>query len=112
MTERISGPKSGYYIASYACPMGELLQQYMGMARISTTRPRSYWANDQRAGADSGDEFCDGALFESAEAALTYAEQLALNEIARRESGTMPSGSGERSCVSKLPRGAPGSERQ
>ena len=95
-SERISGPKGGYYIASYACPMGELGQQYMGMARISTTKPRSYWANGQGAGSVSGDEFCDGALFDSAEAALTYAEQLALNEIARRESGAMPSGDRER----------------
>jgi hypothetical protein len=95
-SERISGPKGGYYIASYACPMGELGRQYMGMARISTTKPRSYWANGQGAESVSGDEFCDGALFDSAEAAMTYAEQLALNEIARRESGTMPSGDRER----------------
>ena len=43
MIERILGPISGYYIASYACEMGELGEQYLGFAKLCRVRPQDYW---------------------------------------------------------------------
>ena len=41
--ERISGPVNGFYIATYACPVGEFGTQYLGHARICSVQPRSFW---------------------------------------------------------------------
>ncbi|HVZ44932.1 MAG TPA: hypothetical protein VHA82_14065 [Ramlibacter sp.] len=42
--ERIIGPMRGFYIASYACPMGELGNIFLGHSRVfDSTKPRSFW---------------------------------------------------------------------
>ena len=43
MVERISGPLQGYYVAAYACEMGELGSKYIGYYKIFRDKPRSYW---------------------------------------------------------------------
>ena len=43
MVERILGPIRGYYIASYACEMGELGEHYLGFAKVCLSRPEDYW---------------------------------------------------------------------
>jgi hypothetical protein len=40
MVERVVGPIGGYYIASYACAMGELGRQFLGFARVCVTKPQ------------------------------------------------------------------------
>jgi hypothetical protein len=42
MFERVVGPFNGYFIASYACPVGELGDQYLGYAKVCRRRPSSY----------------------------------------------------------------------
>jgi hypothetical protein len=41
--ERVHGPVKGYYIATFACPMGDKGAEYIGYARACLTRPRSFW---------------------------------------------------------------------
>ena len=43
MMQRISGPIHGYYIAAYACAMGNLENENLGYFKISLTPPGSYW---------------------------------------------------------------------
>lgn len=79
MFERITGPFHGYHIVVYACPMGELGNDYLGQFRISVRRPESF-----------GDSAClrHGCCEETsptAAMALGAAEVRALREI-----GTMP----------------------
>jgi len=46
MVERISGPFQGYYVAAYACEMGELGCQYIGYYKVFRKKPLSYWEGD------------------------------------------------------------------
>lgn len=79
MNERVTGPFGGYYVVSYACPTGEFGREHMGMAKVCSMRPRSYFATGL------GPEVCRelpiGAPMSSVEAALQSAEQLARDEI-------------------------------
>lgn len=76
MLERITGPFQGYYIAAYACPMGELGAEYLGEYRISQTRPTSFCeAESLRQG------HCDEVLATAA-MALSAAESCAMQQIA------------------------------
>jgi hypothetical protein len=43
MSEHLHGPHGGMYIATYACPVGELGDAYIGYARLCAARPRSFW---------------------------------------------------------------------
>ena len=43
MIERVVGPFKGYYIASYACEMGELGERYLGFAKLCRVKPDDYW---------------------------------------------------------------------
>jgi hypothetical protein len=42
-TERISGPLQGLHVATYACPVGEYGERFIGYARLCRSRPRSFW---------------------------------------------------------------------
>jgi hypothetical protein len=43
MPEKISEQIDGYYIATYACPVGHFGQQYLAHARVFPIRPRGFW---------------------------------------------------------------------
>jgi hypothetical protein len=43
VAERISGQREGYYVATYACPVGEFGEEYVGYGRLFRTRPDSFW---------------------------------------------------------------------
>jgi hypothetical protein len=75
MFERILGPIRGYYIASYACEMGELGERYLGFAKLCRDRPEDYW----RASACA--KFSCEELAESPEGALESAERRARMHI-------------------------------
>lgn len=34
MSEKVLGPVRGYFIGTYACPMGDKGDEYLGLARI------------------------------------------------------------------------------
>ena len=76
MVERIVGPIKGYYIASYACAMGELGRQYLGFAKLCADRPTDYWK------AEACAEFTTSELLDSPETALEHAEGQAKVQIA------------------------------
>ena len=76
MVERVVGPFQGYYIASYACAMGELGRQYLGFARVCAAKPKDYWK------AKACAEVSTSELLDSAETALERAESQAKTEIA------------------------------
>jgi hypothetical protein len=76
MIERVVGPIKGYYIASYACAMGELGNQYMGFAKVCADRPEDYWQ------ARACCKFSAEGLVPSASEALERAEELAMLQIA------------------------------
>ncbi len=44
--ERSSGPFKGYFIAVYACAMGELGREYVGYYKVCRTKPVDYWEAD------------------------------------------------------------------
>ncbi len=75
MTERIVGPISGYYIASYACAMGDLGRQFMGFAKLCTLQPKDFWD------AKSFAEFTTSELLDTEDGALENAERRALMRI-------------------------------
>ena len=77
MVERVVGPVGGYYIASYACAMGELGRQFLGFARVCATKPQDYWK------AQAFAECSTTELRESAEPALECAEREARSHIAK-----------------------------
>jgi hypothetical protein len=76
MIERVVGPIKGYYIASYACEMGELGRQYLGFAKICVVKPEDYWQ------AKACAKFSADEIVHSAEHALESAEQRARMQIA------------------------------
>ena len=76
MVERIVGPIRGYYIASYACVMGDLGEHYLGFAKVCERRPEDYWV------ADACCKFSSAELASNAEDALENAEFQARMQIA------------------------------
>jgi hypothetical protein len=76
MIERVVGPIKGYYIASYACEMGELGAQYLGFAKLCLAKPADYW--QARACA----KFSCEELSDCPEAALDSVERRARMQIA------------------------------
>ena len=76
MIERVVGPIKGYYIASYACEMGDLGESYLGFAKLCVTKPEDYW--QARACA----KFSCDELSKRAEEALESAERRARMQIA------------------------------
>lgn len=79
MLERITGPIQGYYIAAYACAMGELQSECLGYFKICVGAPNSYWE------ADCLFKDCTEAPVNNPHAALREAE-----DAARRTIGTLP----------------------
>ena len=41
--ERVTGPVNGYYIVTYACPVGEHGDMYVGYGRVCAAKPASFW---------------------------------------------------------------------
>jgi hypothetical protein len=76
MIERVLGPIQGYYIASYACEMGELGDQYLGFAKLCRTKPEDYWQ------ASACAKFSCEELADTAQHALESAERRARTQIA------------------------------
>ena len=77
MIERITGPFHGYHIAAYACPMGDLGQEYIGHFKISEVRPESFW---ETGGQHQG---CCVELSATSDNALCAAELCAMEEVDR-----------------------------
>ncbi len=46
MQERVIGPINGYFVAVYACEMGELGERYLGFYKICRGQPSSYWESE------------------------------------------------------------------
>ena len=80
MMERVVGPIKGYYIASYACEMGEMGERYLGFAKVCTAKPEDYWQ------AEACCKFSAEELVDSPESALESAEGRAKMQIANMES--------------------------
>jgi hypothetical protein len=76
MIERVVGPIKGYYIASYACEMGELGDRYLGFAKVCKAVPKDYWE------AQACCKFSADEVLDSAERALASAETRAKMQIA------------------------------
>jgi hypothetical protein len=81
MVERVIGPVGGYYIASYACAMGELGRQFLGFAKVCAAKPQDYWK------AQAFAECTTTELLDSAETALDSAEREARSHIAQLKPG-------------------------
>jgi hypothetical protein len=75
--EEISGPVSGFYIATYACSVGELGSEYLGYARVFRFRPRSFWDGQ------AVFEWVAVRISDSASAAHSMAHEAASEYIAR-----------------------------
>lgn len=73
---RVTGPFEGFYIASYACPMGNLGAEFTGHYKVCAFEPESYWDATSSMVA-ACDETAPTAL-----AAMHLAEALALQRIA------------------------------
>jgi hypothetical protein len=74
--ERVVVPIMGYYIASYACEMGEMGERYLGYAKICAARPEDYWE------AKACAKLTADELLDSPESALDSAELRAKMQIA------------------------------
>jgi hypothetical protein len=46
MYEQVTGPFNGYFVAAYACEIGELGEQYLGFYKICAIEPASYWESE------------------------------------------------------------------
>lgn len=67
MIERVAGPVNGYFVAAYACPVGELGDHYVAYYKLFKDPPESFWDENFLA------QGVDSALHESAEEALDSA---------------------------------------
>lgn len=93
----ISGPLHGLFVASYACPVGELGERFVGYYRVYAREPHCY--------CDAGawlDGVADGS-FASPDAALRQAFAAAEGNIDRRPYGA-PYAAPQEACCSCLPR--------
>jgi hypothetical protein len=79
MIERVVGPFEGYYIASYACEMGELGDRFLGFAKLCRVKPQDYWQ------ASACAKFSCEELADTAERALASAESRARMQIGNLE---------------------------
>lgn len=43
MVETVQGPVRGYYIAAYACPVGEYGQEFVGYYKIFAGQPQGFF---------------------------------------------------------------------
>jgi hypothetical protein len=43
MVETVQGPVRGYYVAAYACPVGEYGREYVGYYKIFGERPQGFF---------------------------------------------------------------------
>lgn len=77
MFERIEKEYLGFFVALYACEMGELGDVYLGHYKIFTARPTDFWVPGHIA-ADIA-----GRLSASADEALADARELAMQHIRR-----------------------------
>jgi hypothetical protein len=73
--ERISGPHHGFYLASYAAETGVPGGGWLGYAKVCRRRPESYWD------ANCVVKLCGEGLHESADHAITEAEQRAIEQL-------------------------------
>jgi hypothetical protein len=76
MNERVVGPIQGYYIATYACEMGELGDRFLGFAKLCRSKPPDYWL------ASACAKFSAEDVTDSPETAMDRAEQRARMQIA------------------------------
>jgi hypothetical protein len=75
--ERIRGPVNGYYVASYACRVGDLGDEFVGYTKLCSVRPRSFW--------DAEGEITYGnTRFPDEREAMDNSETLALDRVAQR----------------------------
>jgi hypothetical protein len=73
--ERIRGPVNGYYVASYACQVGDMGHEYVGYTKLCSARPASFW--DAQGEVTYGD-----GRFSDARTAMDNSEALALRVCA------------------------------
>ena len=73
---RVTGPFHGYYIASYARPMGTSGERFVGSYKLCQAEPQSFW--------DASGLFAGDCAFDDATgfAAMERAEELAVLRIA------------------------------
>jgi hypothetical protein len=76
MHSRVTGPFNGYYVASYACPMGDAGARFVGSYKLCQVEPLSYW---NASSLFAGDCALDDA---TGFAAMDRAEVLAVLRIA------------------------------
>lgn len=76
MVERVSGPLKGYFVAAYACEMGELGSKYIGYYKICRDEPVSYWEGDCLL------KGCAEEVCETAEQAINSAFRMASDQVA------------------------------
>ena len=76
---RVCGPYKGYFIAVYACEMGELGHEFLGYYKICRSLPECYWE------ADCVLKDCTVQIYGTPEQAMAEAEQAARSQI-----GNMP----------------------
>jgi hypothetical protein len=72
--ERIRGPVQGYFLASYACRVGELGQEFVGYTKLCSKRPRNFWEA-------AGTITFGTTRFHSAPDAMDNSEEIALSSI-------------------------------
>lgn len=84
--DRITGPVDGYFVASYACEMGELGDRYLGFAKVCCCKPASFWLATLCDEPGCCAHLCGGGLFDTPEAAVASAELLARAHIRNRNS--------------------------
>ena len=75
MHERMYGPLSGYFVAAYACEVGEFGRQYVGYFKICGSEPTTYWD------AECLIKGCDQSAHDDPDSALEAALQAALDSI-------------------------------
>ncbi|MEO7548495.1 MAG: hypothetical protein ABIT82_08740 [Ramlibacter sp.] len=72
----MSGPLRGYYVAAYACPVGELGEEYIGYYKLFAGEPESYWESECLL------KGCSDSRASSAEQAVNDAFRSAADEVA------------------------------
>jgi hypothetical protein len=104
MYQSITGPVRGHYIATYACPVGELGDEFVGYFKIFRDLPRCYCTSGQVA------EGSGPVRFRLAEHALEHGKDEAMRTIASFDSSsvlnTTPPGI-DMAAISALPRELP-----
>lgn len=76
MEELVIGPWKGAFIATYACPVGEHGETFIGYYRVYRSRPRGFWeagslSSDSTPRGYSCPTAANSAAFRQAQAAMT-----------------------------------------